>query len=251
MKPYYQDSHSKVYCGDCRDILPEISGVDMVLTDPPYFVPANSYTGKRGEGYNRKMLGDVSILGMAFELVFTHYVNRATTDNATYYVFCDPQSYPSVWATLYPMCYRVSALVWDKVVSYNGFTWRRQHEFIAWGTKGGPSKIPTGDGDVLRCRAVKYDDRGHPAQKPVELLQKLIVKHNPELVLDPFCGSGSSLVAAKSAGFNCVGIEVEEKYCEVAAKRLEDAPAGNQGAAPVQRLTAAGQNTGNALELDL
>ena len=220
MKPYYQDNAVTIWHGDCREILPGMTEkVDMVLSDPPYFVPANSYTGKRGEGYHRKMLGDTSIMGMAFELVFAHYVDRLVSDAGTYYVFCDPQSYPHVWAALYPLCHSTKMLVWDKMTSFNGYTWRRQFELIAWGNKANAPQIPTGDGDVLRCRAVKVDDREHPAEKPQELLRQLIGKHKPMLVLDPFCGSGASVVAAKTCGVRAVGVEIEERYCELAARR--------------------------------
>jgi site-specific DNA-methyltransferase (adenine-specific) len=220
MKPYYEHGGITIYHGDCREVLPLVSGVDLVLTDPPYFVPANSYTGKRGEGYHRKMIGDTSIMGMAFELIFTHYVDPVVASTGTYYVFCDPQSYPHVWAALYPLCHSTRMLVWDKQTSFNGYTWRRQFELIAWGSKPDAVQIPTGDGDVLKHRAVKVDDRVHPAEKPTGLIGQLIGKHKSRLVLDPFCGSGAVLATAQAGGYNAIGIEIEERYCEIAAKRL-------------------------------
>jgi len=227
VKPYYLDREAGqvIYCSDNRLILPLIPDkcVDLCLTDPPYFIPSISYTGKRGEGYSRKLIGDTSILGMAFELVFQHYIDHAVKEDGNYYVFCDSQSYPLVWQTLYPVCYSVRALVWDKITSYNGYTWRRQYELIAWGRKPKTQNVPTGDGDILHFHAVKVDDREHPAEKPPELLNQIVGKHPAELILDPFLGSGTTLVCAKKLGRKAIGIEIEETYAAIAAKRLSQA----------------------------
>lgn len=220
MKPYYSENGITIYQGDCREVLPSLPVVDLVLTDPPYFVPTQSYTGKRGAGYHRKMLGDATILGMAFELVFAHYIDPILSDNATWYVFCDARSYPLVWQSLYPVCQNVRMLVWDKLASLNGYTWRRQFELIAWAEKSEAPQIPTGDGDVLKFRAQPIDARFHPAEKPLALLKQILGKHDSKLILDPFMGSGSTLAAAKDLGRQAIGIEIEERYCEIAAKRL-------------------------------
>lgn len=220
MKPFYQEKGITIYHGDCREVLPTLPKVDMVLTDPPYFVPSQSYTGKRGVGYFRKMIGDCSILGMAFELMFQHYIDPILTQDATYYVFCDAKSYPLVWESLYPVCNNVRLLVWDKISSYNGYTWRRQHELIAWAEKAAAPQIPTGDGDVLRFKAEPVDGREHPAEKPIALFRFLLGKHQTQTILDPFMGSGTTLRAAKDLGRQAIGIEIEERYCEIAAKRL-------------------------------
>lgn len=222
MKPYYDSGGIQIYHGDCREILPELSdqSVDLVLTDPPYFLPIQSYVGTRDKGYVKRMLGDTSILKTCFDVIFGE-IDRLTKPTSTYYVFCDGQSYPIFYQVMFPLCKHVRPLVWDKVVSYNGYTWRHQHELIAWGEKDETQRVPTGDGDVLRCRGVLQKNRFHPAEKPIELLTQLAGKHERGLILDPYMGSGSSLVAAKQLGYPAVGIEIEEQYCEVAAKRLQ------------------------------
>jgi DNA modification methylase len=113
---------------------------------------------------------------------------------------------------------RVRPLIWDKVVSYNGYTWRHQSELITWVERPDAPRVPTGDGDILRYRAVKVGDRVHPAEKPVALVSALVAKHEGT-VLDPFMGSGSTLVAARQMGRRAIGIEIEERYCEIAAQR--------------------------------
>lgn len=220
LKPYYQDKWVTIYHGDCRLILPQLpdKSVDLVLTDPPYFLPIQSYVGIRGNGYQKRMLGDLSVLKGYFELVFSDF-ERVLNATGTYYIFCDAKSYPIFWQVMFPICKNVRLVIWDKLISYNGYTWRHQHELIAWGELDKTERIATGDGDVIKCRGVLQADRNHPAEKPVEVIEKLISKHPTGIVLDPFMGSGSTLVACKKLNRKCIGIEIEEKYCEIAAKR--------------------------------
>jgi len=113
-------------------------------------------------------------------------------------------------------------LVWDKMTSINGYSWRHQHELILFAEMPNAQPIKTGDGDILRYRAEPIDDRQHPSQKPEDLFSALITKSIKEsdLILDPFLGSGTTAVCAKKLGRKCIGIEIEEKYCEIAKKRL-------------------------------
>ena len=142
------------------------------------------------------------------------------SESGTIYFFCDGQSYPFAFTALFPHANRVRPLVWDKITSFNGYTWRHQHELIAWAELPGSERVKTGDGDVLRCRAVPVDDRVHPAEKPLELIRMLIQKHGDGVVFDPFMGSGTTLRAAKDLGRKAIVIEIEERYCEIAAKRM-------------------------------
>jgi site-specific DNA-methyltransferase (adenine-specific) len=215
-----------LHLGDCLEVMPRIpdGSVDAVITDPPYFLPVNSYVGKRGEGYAKRTLADSSVLRGYFERVFVE-LSRLLKPNGTYYVFCDAQSYPIFYQVMYPYTKYVRLLIWDKVVSYNGYTWRHQHELIAWGELDESERIPTGDGDILKCRGVLQKDRLHPAQKPVELLSRLIDKNVPAsgVVLDPYMGSGTTGVACKETGRNFIGIEMEPQYYEIAKRRIEAA----------------------------
>jgi len=212
----------RVIQGDCMDVLPTFpdKSVDMVVTDPPYFLPVNTYVGVRGKGAYSRTLEDASVLKGYFRTVFKE-LTRVVKCNGTYYVFCDAQSYPSFYEVMFPFCKHVRLLVWDKMISYNGYTWRHQHELIAWGECEEAERIPTGDGDILRCRGVLQKDRYHPAEKPVELLSLLIKKHPKALlILDPYLGSGSTAVAAKKLSRHFVGIELNPDYCKIAEERL-------------------------------
>ena len=213
---------NKIIEGDCQEVLPTLpdSSVDMVLTDPPYFLPVNSYVGTREKGYAGRTLADTSILKGYFKNVLSELA-RILRANGTFYIFCDAQSYPVFYEVMFPHCKHVRLLVWDKTVSYNGYTWRHQHELIAWGEREETERVPTGDGDVIRCRGVLQKDRHHPAEKPVELLSRLIRKHpSANLILDPYLGSGSTAIAARALNRKYVGIELNPDYVKIARQRL-------------------------------
>jgi site-specific DNA-methyltransferase (adenine-specific) len=210
---------------DCLDGLKELetASVDLIVTDPPYFLPVNSYVGKRGEGYTKRHLADTSILKGFFKQVFAELF-RVLKPTGSIYVFCDGQSYPIFYEVMFPYTKYVRPIIWDKIVSYNGYTWRHQHELIAWGELEDSHRVPTGDGDIIKCRGVLQKNRNHPAEKPVELLKKLIAKHSEaKIVLDPFIGSGSVAVAAIELGKSYIGFELNEKFCEIANSRASDA----------------------------
>ena len=220
MKPYYETELGKLYHGDCLEIMPELEPVDLVLTDPPYFSPVQHYVVSRGDTYPKRTLSDSAVLAGYFK----HWANiadRAIMQNGTFYVFCDGQSYPFFYTALFPHCKHVRPLVWDKLVSYNGYTWRHQHELIAWGERSETERVPTGDGDILKHRGVRKKDKKHLAEKPVGLILSLINKHNHNLILDPFLGGGTTAIACERLNRRWIGIEIEEKYCEISAKRIE------------------------------
>jgi site-specific DNA-methyltransferase (adenine-specific) len=213
-----------LYLGDCREIIPAIGKVkvDAVITDPPYFLPVQSYVGKRGEGYSKRMIGDVSVLEGYFDGIFAQ-MEPLLSAGATYYVFCDAKSYPVFWRVLFPRCNHVRLVIWDKMVSYNGYTWRHQHELIAWGECEGAERVPTGDGDVISIRGVLQEDRFHPAEKPAAIIERLVEKLPlAAAILDPFMGSGTTGVACASLGRKFVGIEIEPKYFDIACRRISD-----------------------------
>jgi len=219
---YPDDYINKIICGDCLEVMKEMPDncVDLVLTDPPYFLPIQSYVGTRKNGYPKRTLADTSILSGYFERILED-LSRIIKPTGTYYIFCDAQSYPIFYRVMFPYCKHVRLLIWDKLVSYNGYTWRHQHELIAWGELEKSNRIPTGDGDILKQRGVLQKDRLHPAEKPSQLIQKLILKHEDyKVIFDPFMGSGSLIEACKNLKRDFIGIEINPDYCKIAEERL-------------------------------
>jgi len=208
---------NKVYNEDCLETMAKMPDnfLDCVITDPPYFLPVNSYVGKRGEGYQRRTLADTSILKGYFERIFIE-IDRVLKQDGTLYVFCDGQSYPIIYQAMFPIVKYVRPLIWDKKVSYNGYTWRHQHEIIAWGERFDALRVATGDGDIIRCSGVKQKDRLHPAQKPIEVFETLIAKHQHySLFYDPYGGSGTLAKACKNMGKNWICSELEKEFFKI------------------------------------
>lgn len=217
--PYYQDDSCTIYHGDTLELLPGMPKADLLLTDPPFFMPAQPYAGRSGW---QKSWGDTSVLAWWWAQVLDAAIPRLSP-MASAFAFCDDESYPVFYPEFYRRFDNLAALVWDKGAIGMGSPWRHSHEFVIaarWkGSKwlGGASRS-----DVLRYKSVHSSERLHPVDKPIELLASLITPTTDkgDLVLDPFLGGGSTLVAAKNLGRRAIGIEIEERYCEIAAKRL-------------------------------
>src|ERR1700685_1344108 len=164
--------------GDCLELMKGLAdeSVDCIITDPPYFLPAVHYQTRKQFSRN---FSDLGILESFFKNVFKEF-SRVIKKNGTIYVFCDGQSYPLFYYHLYPFCKSVRPLIWDKKTSINGYSWRHQHELIIFAEMPQAKPVPSGDGDIIRYSAVKVDDRKHPAEKPIELLEQFIKKSTHE-----------------------------------------------------------------------
>ena len=221
MKPYYEKRGITIYHGDCREVLPQLKAgsCDLIVTDPPYGVRWQS-------GYRRKkfavMKGDDDPrLGAEV----TALALRVLRGDRHLYVFGRHD--------FSGLKLRGSVeLIWDKMLiglSHSHGAWSKSHEVISFAVKTDESKrrFDSGAarmrrGTVLRYRRLNGSQVRHPAEKPVGLLRELIESSSRmgEMVLDYFAGVGSTLVAAALEGRRAVGIEIEERWCEVAAKRL-------------------------------
>lgn len=213
-----------IYTGDARELAKAVpdESIDLIVTDPPYFLPVNTYVGTREKGYCKRQLGDMSVMQTYFDVMFGLLLSKLKK-TGTAYIFCDGQSYPLIYRSMFPFFKYVRPLIWDKVVSYNGYTWRHQHEIIAWGEGYEAKRIPTGDGDVLQCRGVLQKNRLHAAEKPVELMVQLIDKHkDAKVVFDPYAGSSPVAVAVKLLGREFLAFEIDPETAEMARRRVRE-----------------------------
>lgn len=215
MQPYYEESGITIYHGDCRDVLPQLPRVAAIVTDPPYAIPTVVAQGREVT----RNLGDLSIVEAGLGLFLSAAVSRLREDGRVF-VFCDGTFYPVLFRLLYGS-FSTALLVWDKGQIGMGREFRKSHELIVHGWRSETPVFSDGVGraDVIRCPPVKHEQRHHPAEKPEALLRSLLVVAG-DTVLDPFMGCGSTLRAAKDMGKRAIGIEIEERYCEIAAKRL-------------------------------
>ena len=217
MKPYYDHAGIQIFHGDCRDILPTLPKVDLVLTDPPYGI--SEANGKNTSRSSLAKAVDYGVAGWDDNPVEQMFIDRLIRLSRHQIIFGG-----NYYALPPTSCW----LVWDKINGANDFADCE----MAWTSL--PKAVRLIRHQWHGMIRVGHEERWHPTQKPLNVM-KWALSHAPkdcETILDPFMGSGTTLVAAKQLGRRAIGIELEEKYCEIAAKRLSqemlpifDAPA--------------------------
>ena len=199
MKPYYEKDGIKIFHGDCREVLPTLGKFDLLLTDPPYGL---------GDKWGGNKLGWATCAGKL-------WTDQPEWDRQIIqFDFLSDFNDSIVWGGNYYKLPPTNAwLIWDKMQKHTG-----SEAEMAWTTLKMPVRV------FRMSRVEAYcgkDGKQHPTQKPLPLITWCIKQAGePESILDPFMGSGTTLVAAKLAGIPATGIELEEKYCEIAANRL-------------------------------
>lgn len=229
MKPYYDSNGIRLYCGDAADILPTLDTVDLLLTDPPYGVNYQSnLRNERGREKLAKIANDrpedretvLQILRLAY---------RRLRECRHAYVFGPFDLVELGFGG-------VADLIWDKGQQSGGDLskpWGSSHESLKFGVRvasaanrrdgygNGAARLRRGS--VLHYARLHGSQLWHPNQKPVLLLRELIESSSciGETVLDPFAGSGSTLVAALREGRKAIGVEIDKDHCGVIAARLD------------------------------
>jgi site-specific DNA-methyltransferase (adenine-specific) len=255
VKPYYQHAGITIYHGDCREILPQLPKgwcstcaveladeailaihlaarhdigplIDAVMTDPPYGIKGGMFWRENGDSLENwdKAGQNAEILG------WRAFAARALREDGAFVEFCS-----AAFERLFSVCDD------HRAVGLN--LWTR---FLIVKSSPAPTVRPTFasafEEAVISCKGKRRwfgggytpnrwigqtpngscDGWGHPTEKPIEPLLSLTkaLTQEGELLLDPFMGSGTTLLAAKDLGRSAIGIEIEEKYCEIAVKRL-------------------------------
>ena len=218
MKPYYSHKGIVIYHGDCRDIVPQLDQkIDCIITDPPYGINyqsrklSNKETRCSKTKYEQiKTTGDNKKFDPNFLLDF-----KVPT------ILFGANYYSSKLPDL------ASWIVWDKRKDpkFYGKNTFADCELI-WCSDNKPARMyqQIWNGIIREGEESGKKDTGrkHPMQKPVRLMQYCVnrISKRDQLILDPFMGSGTTLLAAKRLQRKAIGIEIEESYCEIAAKRL-------------------------------
>lgn len=211
IKPYYEDTKAGIviYHGDCREILPQLPKVDLVLTDPPYGIKmSKGFDGFGGFGkpIARRQYSDTWDKDRPSKDVFDLILGGGRSVilfGGNFFADILPRS--THW------------IFWDKLQTMPTFG----DGELAWTNIDRKSvKKVTVEWNGLIGK--EQEARKHPTQKPVSLMTWCIQSYseNGNEILDPFMGSGTTLRAAKDLGRKAIGIEIEEKYCEIAVKRL-------------------------------
>ena len=216
MTPYYQDSAVTIWHADCREVLPKITGVGVVIADPPFSVPVKYHDT---DGDFPRSWGDLIVMEPFFADVF-RAVRGTLMSDAQVYICCDDDSYPVFFKCALPLWSRSHLLVWYKPTGRRGGAWKHSFELVMYLSTAATTSTLAFRQDVFGIMPTRTLNREHPAEKPGDLATFLLEASTTNaLVLDPFCGSGTTLRAAKDLGRKAIGIEIEERYCEIAAKR--------------------------------
>lgn len=217
MKPYYQDDAVTLYLGDCLEVT-EWLEADVLVTDPPYGIAgalSASYKGHKPAGgflpvHDRAVTWDATL--EARDAALALWGDKPAA------VFASPKRMDAP-----PFAPRQVPLIWDKgeLVGMGDLTfpWRVNYELIY--VRGAFAGRRTSTA-VLRYNLSNKAARreGHPTPKPLGLMTELVTKAPPGVIADPFAGSGSTLIAAKQLGRKAIGVELDERYCEITARRL-------------------------------
>jgi site-specific DNA-methyltransferase (adenine-specific) len=201
LKPYDEHAGITIYHGDCRDVLPSVDSAELILTDPPYGV------GENYESFaDTKTAVELLIRDIAPRFLITAKRTLLTHGNGNQWMYPIPD-----WT----LCWFISAgcgrtpwgfSCWQPILAY-----------------GNDPAVHLGCLPDAYASNETSPANGHPCPKPLGLWKWLMKRGAPkdgDLVIDPFMGSGTTLRAAKDLCRRAIGIEIEEKYCEIAAKRL-------------------------------
>jgi DNA modification methylase len=243
VKPYYEDAACTIYHGDCREVLPLLSSVDHVITDPPYEAEAHTKARRIFDGTSPGKPVDTWVGSDRIERV--EALPFAAMDDETRETTSREMArLARRWVLVF--CQAEAAHLWEFALVNGGLNKKR------WCVWVKPDAQPQFTGDrpgvgyetIVACHAAgrsSWNGGGrvgvfthvknvtgsrfkapHPTTKPDALMAELIALFTDpgDVVLDPFAGSGSTGVSAKRLGRRCILIEREEKYCAIAAKRL-------------------------------
>ena len=247
MKPYYEDSAVTIYHGDCRDILPQLPKVDLVFADPPFNVGKPYGNSDRRDDFREwcaSWIGQCwdSLLptGSFYFMTLTRHLEWQMPLMAKQGKFINLISWRNVsanhskrqfWGEYQPI------MLYGKTEDYIFNTYAQTEEtgMRRWGGYSTEYKGQLKDrwdditfvyaGSIHHAEAIlkpQTNEKEHPCQMPEGLVGRAILfsTNQDTLALDPFMGSGTTLRAAKDLGRKAIGIEIEERYCEIAAKRM-------------------------------
>lgn len=228
--PYYDDAGITIYHADCLQVLDALEiEVDAIVMDPPYASGARTEAEKRASGsmvrgqrWAAKPIENDQMTTAGFVWLMRHVLKKThLRKGGSVLSFIDWRQWPNLLGVVESVNLRVQTMiVWDKESYGLGNGFRVQHELIMHACKGTPTITNRGTANVIRCPRDNNSD--HPSPKPRDLMHRLllVVSGVGDLVIDPFMGCGPTLVAAQDLRRRAIGIEIDERYCEIAAERL-------------------------------
>ena len=230
---------NRIIHGDCREVMASMpeNSVDMIFADPPYG------HGNHVDDLNARLNDHRGIEGQpiandtpaefreAMDGMLTEAARVLRADCCCCCCCCGGGGPSPTFAWVAERMDRggmdfFHSVIWDKVNPGLGWRYRRQHEMVMVAHRTG-GKLLWGDDGVAIPNVIRLSPprtRQHPNEKPIALVTQFIEAHTlpGQIILDPFCGSGTTLVAAKMLGRQYIGIEIDPKYCAIAEERLRN-----------------------------
>ena len=242
MKPYYEDEWATIYLADCREVIPTLDPIDLIVTDPPYglaYNAGNDMASQREAIFHDQVNGpprpiaadatEIEAEDLLRGMLVAAKGRMAKGGECCCCCCCGgggPKPLFARWTLLLDEILDFKqAVVWDKGGLGMGIHFRRSYEFMLIAQNGSPAHRWNGGkstSNVWRIPKIIPSALQHPTAKPAALMAKCIrlFSNAGDLVVDPFMGHGPTLRAAKDMGRRAVGIDVDEEHCAVAAERL-------------------------------
>lgn len=219
LKPYYADAHVTIYNADSTELLPHLTAADLIVADVPYSFGLNSTDA--GASW-----GDLMNAALVYANWLREFRRLTHSRHGAAWVFNSWRSQPVLCRAAYEARWPItSMLIWDKgrlgTGSLRGL--RSRYEQCALFINEGFALRNRRLSDIWTEFLPHRKPTGHKSEKPVTLIERLIQESGGEVILDPFLGSGTTALAAKRLGKHCIGIEIEEQWCEKAVQRLRAA----------------------------
>ena len=214
LDPYYESDGIVIYHGDCLEILPTLPRADFLALDPPYSTVPNAFAG-RDDGAAGTCATPIRLLDGVLR-----QTRRLLPEGGSAGLICDWRRMPDVSYLATRASLRISTCVaWTRKTAGMGSMFRSSWDPMLILSVGTPL---VRDKSAVRnvCEAAKPRGGEHPYEKPVKLWSHVLQRIPEGLVVDPFAGTGASLESAVESGHKAIGIEIEERYCEIAANRL-------------------------------
>ena len=223
IKPYFETENGKLYHGDCMEILPQLDPVDLVLTDIPYGEVNKTRNSDKPYGKSLRIINKKDADTKTFcEEQFVNLCLKKTI--GCVYIFCCTEQISIIRKTMVENGLSTRLGIWEKTnpSPMNGeFLWLSGIECFVYGKK----KLGTHN---VKCKNPVFrnkiqNNQLHPTQKPKGVILEMILASSNinDTVLDPCFGSGTIGVVCEELNRKWIGIEISEKYCEIAAKRID------------------------------
>ncbi len=215
IEPYYKDEYATIYHGDCREVLPLLDGGFVLVSDPPYGVSLgiakDTRKGRHGLGkaaydiYNDTVDEWVQLVPPVIESLLAKAKRAA--------VFSGPHFQEL------PKCDALGGVYCPSGVGRHRWGFNTFMPILFYGTAPNLNK---GAKPITFYSSDVAEQNGHPCPKPLSWMKRVIsvAADKGDVIVDPFMGSGTTLRAAKDLGLKSIGIEISERYCEIAARRL-------------------------------